>query len=109
MALMTADGVPAATGFKLAKVFNEIKANLDAFNKIQEQIVAKHAVRDADGKPITLPNKPEAIALTEEGGKELEAVYEISISLNIEKIPVDTLNNVQMKPINFAQLDWLLA
>lgn len=107
--------VPVKTAYKLVKVVRKVNEILLNVNAKKQEIVIKHIERDEKGNPVLemdnegniIPDRVK-IANDENYQKDMQNFFEQEHELDINKININDLGEIDIEPIQLMFLMWLI-
>lgn len=107
--------VPVKTAYKLVKVVRKVNEILLNVNAKKQEIVIKHIERDEKGNPVLemdnegniIPDRVK-IANDENYQKDMQNFFEQEHELDVNKININDLGEIDIEPIQLMFLMWLI-
>ena len=106
--------LPIKPSYWLSRIAVKIDSETLAFERARMGLVKKYAKKDLKGNPIFgkdkngKPTNEYDIPNLEEFQKEYDELSAQEIEININKIKLDTLGDIKLKPIILAQLEEII-
>lgn len=99
--------LPVRISFKLAKISRQIESALKDYRKVLEDLQDEHCMRDNRGEIIVIEDKfrfkdPEAF------DKALKELLDCDSDIQFEKISLNDLGDIEIKPSSLFHLEWLI-
>ncbi|HUU86207.1 MAG TPA: hypothetical protein VMX17_00470 [Candidatus Glassbacteria bacterium] len=107
--------VPVKTAYKLVKVVRKVNEILLNVNAKKQEIVIKHIERDEKGNPVLamdnegniIPDRVK-IANDENYQKDMQNFFEQEHELDVNKININDLGEIDIEPTQLMFLMWLI-
>lgn len=93
----------ASTAHYVSKAIVAINRALEPFDMTQEKLIEKYGAKVMGGQIIFKEDDDEDKFI-----KELKPVRDEEVELEVQKISIKKLGNIQVAPGTFVMLDWLL-
>ena len=93
----------ASTAHYVSKAIIAVTRALEPFDMTQEKLIEKYEAKVVGGQ-IIFPKEDEEVKFIE----ELKPVRDEEVELEVQKISIKKLGNIQIAPGTFVMLDWLL-
>ena len=94
--------------FKISRLAREIGKEINLFEKEQNKILQRYAQRDKEGNIIYTEDKYLKISSPEEYNEEIKKLIESRIEINVEKIPYEFLDTIEISPADLIILDCVI-
>lgn len=105
--------LPVKTAFKLTKISRKLGGVLEAYNKVLAKLQKEHVKKDENGNPMSVEdeNNPGIRQLIFEDPVAFTAAYqelvELETEVSFDKLKIEELGNIEVKPTTLFQIDWL--
>jgi len=106
--------LPVKPSYWLARIANKVESEMKAFETARMSLVKKHANKDEKGEPILIkdkdgkPTNAYDVPDMETFNKEFDELVEQEIEININPIKLDTLGDINLKPVILAKLEKII-
>jgi len=106
--------LPVKTAFRLAKITKKLNEILEAYNSVLQKLQQEYVEKDEEGKQVTFidPATPSITRLSFKDREAFDAAYQellgIETEIEITKISLDDLGNVEIKSSTLYDIDWLI-
>lgn len=104
--------LPVRTAFKLAKISRKIETVLADYNKTLAKLQQKHVQKDEAGQPDTYTAEDGTKRLLFEDPqafqKEYAELLALETEIELDKLTLDELGSVEVKPTVLYSIDWLI-
>lgn len=111
--LSTCSGLKARTSYNIGKALRKLSEPTASYEKIQAKRLEELGEKDKDDKAITTRRGNQIFyALSKDDQKilekEMEELRKEEIDLGINEIELSEFENSDIKPVIFADLEWLI-
>lgn len=99
---------PAKQAFFLSRLTKKLDAEMENFNECRKNLLLKYAMKDENGKPII---ENDSVRLEQDSAlqaafqQESADLLNAEITLDIEPIPLDWLENATLTPQEMATIE----
>ena len=106
--------LPVKPSYWLSRIAIKLDSELKAFEGARVKLVIKHAKKDEKGNPIVLkdksgkPTRNYDVTDMDAFNKEYDELAEQEIEININPIKLDTLGDINLKPVILAKLEKII-
>lgn len=104
---LSTKSLPVKTAFKVARLIRELDKENTTFDESRRQIIEKYAERDENGiiKQTAEGNIQLQQDKIEECNNELVELLNTTIEINVDKISIDALGDIQITPAQMINLE----
>lgn len=104
--------LPPKVSFTLSRNTDHIDSVLKTYNKENEKLIEKYVEKDEHGKPELTDNRLDFV-YKEDGDKEKfkadrDELLDIENEIEIRKIKLDDLNDIQFSAAEFRAIDYMI-
>lgn len=104
---LSAKALPVKTAFKIARLIRELNKENTTFDESRRQIIEKFAERDENGRIKQTPEGNIQLQQDkiEECNNELVELLNTTIEINVDKINIDALGDIELTPAQMINLE----
>ena len=104
---LSAKALPVKTAFKIARLIRELDKENTTFDESRRQIIEKYAERDENGRIKQTPEGNIQLQQDkiEECNNELVELLNTTIEINVDKISIDALGDIELTPVQIINLE----
>lgn len=104
---LSAKTLPVKTAFNIARLIRELDKENTTFDESRRQIIEKYAERDENGRIKQTPEGNIQLQQDkiEECNNELIELLNTTIEINVDKISVDALGDIELTPVQMINLE----
>lgn len=100
-ALASAKQINAKAAYRISKIIKKLSDEIKDLNDSRNNLIKKYG-EEKEGSVVVSKDK------TKEFIEEFNDLLKTEIEVSIEKLPFECVESIQLTPIDFINLDWLI-